>query len=54
MPRTPLASALQEITLSRRQFLGAAGAAAVSAATWAPRARAAAPDVVVVAPASPA
>jgi monoamine oxidase len=48
MPRTPLASALQEIALSRRQFLGAAGAAAVSAATWAPRARAAGPEVVVV------
>lgn len=48
MPRTPLASALQEIALSRRQFLGAAGAAAVSAVTWAPRARAAGPDVVVV------
>ena len=48
MPRTPLASALQGIALNRRQFLGAAGAAAVSAAAWAPRARAAGPEVVVV------
>src|SRR5919109_1644552 len=48
MPRTPLAARLQDIALSRRQFL-AAGAATVAAGAWAPRARAAAqPSVVVV------
>src|ERR671924_844627 len=48
MPRTPLAARLQDIALSRRQFL-AAGAATVAAGAWAPRARAAAqPRVVVV------
>src|SRR5215210_7467123 len=53
MPRTPLASSLQDIArdahISRRQFLGAAGAATVAAATWAPRARAAGNEKVVVA-----
>jgi monoamine oxidase len=48
MSRTPLASRLEELALSRRQFLGAAGAAAVSVATWTPRARAATPSKVVV------
>src|SRR5215210_6563885 len=53
MARTPLAWRLQllaaETHLSRRQFLGAAGAATVAAATWTPRARAASqPSVVVV------
>jgi monoamine oxidase len=53
MARTPLASRLQllaaETHLSRRQFLGAAGAATVAAATWTPRARAASqPSVVIV------
>jgi monoamine oxidase len=48
MSRTPLASRLEEIALSRRQFL-AAGAATVAAGAWAPRARAATqPRVVVV------
>jgi monoamine oxidase len=49
MARTPVAARLEEIALSRRQFLAAAGTAAVTAAAWAPRARAAAaPRVVVV------
>jgi monoamine oxidase len=52
MPRTPLASSLQDIArdahISRRRFLGAAGAATVAAATWAPRARAAGNERVVV------
>jgi monoamine oxidase len=52
MPRTPLASSLQAIArdahLSRRQFLGAAGAATVAAATWTPRARAAGNEKVVI------
>jgi monoamine oxidase len=48
MGRTPLASRLEDLALSRRQFLGAAGAAALSATAWAPRARAAAPGRVVV------
>jgi monoamine oxidase len=48
MTRTPLAARLEEIALSRRQFLAAAGAAAAAGA-WAPRARAAAqPRVVIV------
>jgi monoamine oxidase len=48
MSRTPLAARLEEIALSRRQFLAAAGAVTV-AGTWAPRARAAAqPRIVVV------
>jgi monoamine oxidase len=48
MARTPLAARLEDIALSRRQFL-AAGAAAVAAGAWAPHARAAAtPRVVVV------
>jgi monoamine oxidase len=52
MPRTPLASALEDIArdahITRRRFLGAAGAATVAAATWAPRARAAGNEKVVV------
>src|SRR5215210_4588864 len=53
MARTPLASRLQLLAadthLSRRPFLGAAGAATVAAATWTPRARAASqPGVVIV------
>jgi monoamine oxidase len=48
MARTPLAARLEDIALSRRQFL-AAGAATVAAGAWAPRARAVAqPHVVVV------
>src|SRR5215218_2767232 len=51
MPRTPLAASLQRIALeahaTRRQFLGAAGAAALVAAAGAPRARAAQKVVVV-------
>jgi len=47
MARTPLASRLQDIALSRRQFL-AAGAATVAAGVWAPRARAATQARVVV------
>jgi monoamine oxidase len=48
MARTPLASRLEDIALSRRQFL-ATGAATVAAGAWAPRARAAVqPRVVVV------
>jgi monoamine oxidase len=48
MARTPLAARLEDIALSRRQFL-AAGAATVAAGAWAPRARAVAqPRVVVV------
>src|SRR5215210_4545660 len=48
MARTPLASQVEAIALSRRQLLGAAGAAAVSVAAWAPRARAATDSRVVV------
>ncbi|MEA2312108.1 MAG: monoamine oxidase, partial [Solirubrobacteraceae bacterium] len=53
MARTPLASRLQllaaEAHLSRRQFIGAAGAATAAAAVWTPKARAATqPRVVVV------
>jgi monoamine oxidase len=52
MPRTPLASVLQsmaaEAHLTRRQFVGAAGAATLAAATWTPRARAATPPKVVI------
>src|SRR5215208_1214006 len=52
MPRTPLAASLQRIALeahaTRRQFLGAAGAAALVAAAGAPRARAASTQKVVV------
>ena len=48
MARTPLAARLEDIALSRRQFL-AAGAATVAAGAWAPRARAAVePRVFVV------
>lgn len=48
MARTPLAARLEDIALSRRQFI-ATGAATVAAGAWAPRARAAAqPRVVVV------
>jgi monoamine oxidase len=50
MPRTPLASSLQDIAreahISRRRFLGAAGAATVAATTWTPRARAAGTEKV--------
>ena len=48
MARTPLASRVQELALSRRQFLGATGAAAVSVAAWSPRAQGATGDRVVV------
>jgi monoamine oxidase len=53
MPRTPLASRLQSLAveahMTRRQFVGAAGAATLAAATWTPRARAAAaPRIVIV------
>jgi monoamine oxidase len=52
MPRTPLAASLQRIALeahaTRRQFLGAAGAAALVAAAGAPRAGAASTQKVVV------
>src|SRR5215218_1383394 len=48
MARTPLASQVEAIALSRRQLLGAAGAAAVSVATWSPRARAATDSRVVI------
>src|SRR5215210_6928045 len=48
MARTPLASQVEAIALSRRQLLGAAGAAAVSVAAWAPRARAATGSNIVV------
>jgi monoamine oxidase len=52
MPRTPLASSLQDIAreahISRRRFLGTAGAATVAAATWTPLARAASTEKVVV------
>src|SRR5215212_2962096 len=52
MPRTPLASVLQsmaaEAHLTRRQFVGAAGAATLAAATWTPRALAATPSKVVI------
>src|SRR5687768_12312173 len=40
MPRTPLADRLQQIAAghaTRRQFLGAAGAATAAAATWSPQ-----------------
>ena len=48
MARTPLAARLDDIALSRRQFI-AAGAAAVATGAWAPRARGATqPRVVVV------
>ena len=45
MARTPLASRVHELALSRRQFLGAAGASAASLAAWTPRARAATSSV---------
>jgi len=48
MARTPLASRVEDLALSRRQFIGAAGAAAVSVAAWTPRARAATSDRIVV------
>src|SRR5215208_4001038 len=48
MARTPLASRMQQLALSRRQFLGAAGAAAVSVAAWTPKARAATGAHVVI------
>src|SRR5215217_898820 len=48
MARTPLASQVEAIALSRRQLLGAAGAAAVSVAAWSPRARAATDSRVVI------
>src|SRR5215210_7656186 len=48
MARTPLASRVESIALSRRQFLGAAGASAVSVAFWTPRARAATSDRIVI------
>ncbi len=48
MARTPLASRVQDLALSRRQLLGAAGAAAASAAVWTPRARAATNARIVV------
>ncbi len=48
MARTPLASRVQDLALSRRQFIGAAGAAAVSVAAWTPRARAATGSKIVV------
>src|SRR5215217_3622986 len=48
MARTPFASRVQDLALSRRQLLGAAGAAAASAAVWTPRARAATSARVVV------
>src|SRR5215217_8750043 len=48
MARTPLASQVEAIALSRRQLLGAAGAAAVSVAAWTPRARAATGSRVVI------
>jgi monoamine oxidase len=52
MPRTPLASSLQDIAreahISRRQFLAATGAATVAAATWSPLARAADTERVVI------
>jgi monoamine oxidase len=47
MGRTPLAWRLEDLALSRRQFLGAAGAAALSLGAGAPPARAAARVVVV-------
>jgi monoamine oxidase len=52
MPRTPLADRLQDIAAgyaTRRQFLGAAGAATAAAATWSPqRALAATPARVAI------
>jgi monoamine oxidase len=47
MPRTPLAARLQDIALSRRQFL-AAGAATAVAGAWPPQARSANPPRVVI------
>jgi monoamine oxidase len=48
MSRSPLAGRLEDIALTRRQLIGAAGAAALSAGAWTPRARAASPPRVVV------
>ena len=48
MARTPLASRVQQLALSRRQFLRAAGAGALSVAAWTPRALAATSDRIVV------
>jgi monoamine oxidase len=52
MARTPLASRIEAIVardVTRRQFLGAAGAATVAAATWSPRAwGAGSPRVAIV------
>src|SRR5215211_5715255 len=48
MGRTPLASRVQDIALSRRQLLGAAGASALSLAAWTPRAPAATSDRIVI------
>jgi monoamine oxidase len=48
MARTPLVSRVQQLALSRRQLLGAAGAGALSLAAWTPRARAATGDRVVI------
>ena len=48
MARTPLASRIEDLALSRRQFIGVAGAAALSATAWAPRARAASSARVVI------
>src|SRR5215217_4671877 len=48
MARTPLASRVQQLALSRRQFLRAAGAGALSVAAWTPRALAATSDRVVL------
>src|SRR5215218_8396476 len=48
MGRTPLASRMQDIALSRRQVLGAAGASALSLAAWTPRAPAATSDRIVI------
>ena len=48
MARTPLAARVQSLTLSRRQFLGAAAGAAVSAWAWTPRARAATGARIVI------
>src|SRR5215210_356466 len=48
MGRTPLASRVQDIALSRRQLLAAAGASAVSLAAWTPRVGAATSDRIVI------
>src|SRR5215216_2908395 len=48
MARTPLASRVQQLALSRRQFLRAAGAGALSVAAWTPRALAATSDRIVI------